>query len=462
MGYTKEVMPYGLTPDSQTLCNYMSNLLRMTFYRNCLSGSDKLHLLTLVVDRLVQIDAHVDKDRLEQEEDGTTEETDLSEDMLKKGVKTPKKSPHLIARTNLDRGMKILVAHIDTLKGDEALKSFYFDLVKVFESHVLPVHTGHVQFVMFYLMGRYTGPALTTHFLELLWKKFQSPSTPSVIRQAAMSYIASLTSRAKFVSVPVVFSCLEKVSQWIHSYIAMATGQSNPSLTAHAPFYAACQALFYMFVFRHEELTLSKKHLAFLRTLHLNTIVTCRLNPLFYCLYQVVANFSAIARNYQLAYCETVIQRNNRISLPSVDNPQAALSASKAEVIANTNNHLDSFFPFDPYRLPGTRDQFQPFYRGYNGATFESEDEDEESESESEEESETEDETKENSSEEMPVTTTKRKTELDEYLMEIEDSSMVTPKAASRAKRMGTDSVLSIGSVGQIDFGYGSSPGFKQ
>ena len=35
--------------------------------------------------------------------------------------------------------------------------------------------------------------------------------------------------------------------------------------------------------------------------------------------------------------------------------PQAALSASKAEVIATTNNHLDSFFPFDPYRLPGKK-----------------------------------------------------------------------------------------------------------
>ena len=91
-----------------------------------------------------------------------------------------------------------------------------------------------------------------------------------------MSYIASLTSRAQFVSVPVLFSCLEKVSGWIHAYAAAAGAGAVPSLVAHGPFYAACQALFYMFVFRHEELTVSKKHLAFLRTLHFNTIVTCR------------------------------------------------------------------------------------------------------------------------------------------------------------------------------------------
>ena len=94
-------------------------------------------------------------------------------------------------------------------------------------------------------------------------------------RQSTMSYIASLTSRALFVSVPVLFSCLEKISGWIHGYIDNSAG-SGPSLASHGPFYSACQALFYMFVFRHEELTVSKKHLAFLRTLHLNSIVTCR------------------------------------------------------------------------------------------------------------------------------------------------------------------------------------------
>jgi len=354
------------------------------------------------------------------------------------------------------------------------LKSFYFELVRVFESHVLPVHTGHVQFAVFYVMAKFKGPALTTHFLEFLWKKFQSPNTPSVIRQATMSYIASLTSRAQFVSVPVLFSCLEKVSGWIHAYAAAAGAGAVPSLVAHGPFYAACQALFYMFVFRHEELTVSKKHLAFLRTLHFNTIVTCRLNPLFYCLYQVVANFSAIARNYQLAYCETVIQRNNRISLPSVDTPQAALSASKAEVIATTNNHLDSFFPFDPYRLPGSKGHFQQYYREYRGANFDESDDDDETSDESsssgEEESdeESEAEVSKNVSElpsSQPMKQTDKKSEIDDYLMEFDSSGggggMETPKPP-RAKRRRTDSMLSTGSIGPIDFGYGTSPGFKQ
>ena len=37
---------------------------------------------------------------------------------------------------------------------------------------------------------------------------------------------------------------------------------------------------------------------------------------------------------------------------------------------------------------------------------------------------------------------------------------METPKPP-RAKRRRTDSMLSTGSIGPIDFGYGTSPGFK-
>jgi len=475
--YTKECLPYALTLDTPSHSNYLTNLLRMMSYVG--SPADRLYLLTLVIERLVQIDAHVDKDLLEEEEEAATSGDGAASSTSCLSANKKRLLLHTTAKTNLDKGMQVLVSYIDNIQSDDALKEFYFDFVKVFEAHVLPVPTGHVQFIAFYLMGRYKpGPALTTHFLEFLWKKFQSPNTPSVIRQSTMSYIASLTSRALFVSVPVLFSCLEKISGWIHGYIDNSGG-SGPSLPSHGPFYSACQALFYMFVFRHEELTVSKKHLAFLRTLHLNSIVTCRLNPLYYCLYQVVANFSAISRNYQLAYCETVIQRNNRISLPSVDNPQAALSASKAEAIATTNNHLDSFFPFDPYRLPGSRDHFQRFYREYRGATF---DEDSSSSggsssSESGDEGDSsdednEDETKEGSaSPQLKQHLThqnnssdhaKRKndnSEIDDYLMELDDP-METPKQ-SRGKRRGTDSMLSSGSIGPIDFGYGTSPGFK-
>jgi hypothetical protein len=52
---------------------------------------------------------------------------------------------------------------------------------------------------------------------------------------------------------------------------------------------------------------------------------------------------------FQLAYCDTIIQRNSRINLPVIGN----LSSSGAPLSSETAKPmlLDSFFPFDPYRL---------------------------------------------------------------------------------------------------------------
>ena len=89
--------------DTQSHTNYLSNLMRATFYP-CLTPGDRLHLLALVVDRLVQIDAHVDKERLEEE---AAEGDDCNK----------RKSQHQVAKANLDSGMQVLVDHVDRLQG---------------------------------------------------------------------------------------------------------------------------------------------------------------------------------------------------------------------------------------------------------------------------------------------------------------------------------------------------------
>ena len=416
--YAKEGMPYSLSPDTHSHTNYMTNLLKMTAY-----SGEKLFLMTLVIDRLVQLDAHLDKELLEDRD------SDVSDDEFRK-------SPQLIAKANLDAGIRVFIQHVDQ---EDDIKKLYFDLIKIFETHILPAHTGHVQFILFYVLSK--KPAFTAHFLDFLWTKFTCPNTHSVIRHATMSYIASLTSRAKFVSVSALMACLDKICNWIHSYINSSsttrnTAMSGTALAAHGPFYAACQAVFYMFVFRHEELVASRKQLSFLRSLHFNTIVTSRLNPLYFCLFHVVHNFAAITRNYQLAYCETIIQRNSRISLPVVENAQKALS-QKTDEKAATNNVLDAFFPFDPYRLPKSKSIFQPFYREYQGGSAEDDSSSSEDEVDGEEEQESDG------------------NEIDDFLMEIE--GMETPKPP-KAKRRRTDSAVSNTS---IDFAYGTSPGFK-
>ena len=104
------------------------------------------------------------------------------------------------------------------------------------------------------------------------------------------------------------------------------------------------------------------KSIDFLSKLGLGRIVTCSLNPLKVCLPPVVKNFAAIARHYQLAYCETVIQRNNRLNLPVV-----GTKASTTSVIGEAKPALlDTFFPFDPYRL----EQSKNFVKGKKYPSF--------------------------------------------------------------------------------------------
>ena len=220
--------------------------------------------------------------------------------------------------------MEIMFKYINSQrdKSDEALQDFYHVILKVFESNIMPSYaTGHVQYLMFYLCG--IKPDLfAPQFCDWLWKQFLSPNTPSIIRQTAVAYIASIIARAKYIPVIHLRTYLKRLTNWIHSYLNARTDCGNDysyvNVKAHGPFYAACQAVLYMIAFRQDEITQGRKSLDFLLKLGLGRIVTCSLNPLKVCLPPVVKNFAAIARHYQLAYCETVIQRNARLDLPVV------------------------------------------------------------------------------------------------------------------------------------------------
>lgn len=80
----------------------------------------------------------------------------------------------------------------------EKAKSLYHDVISIFDTVILPTYNiHHVQFVMFMLCSFKS--TFTEGFLNHLWKKVCSPNVPSVYRQTAVSYIASLVARATFV-----------------------------------------------------------------------------------------------------------------------------------------------------------------------------------------------------------------------------------------------------------------------
>lgn len=157
----------------------------------------------------------------------------------------------------------------------------------------------------------------------------------------------------------------------------------------------------------------------------------------------IVRNFSGVAKHFQVAYCDTIVQKNARLHLPEV----GAIASHTRSTSGTKPVLLDTFFPFDPYQLSGSKHFIDLHYREYHGHIeldneedlSSDDDEDIMGEHDSEDDNEEEDE---------------NGTRYDKI-----DPDVCYPKTPKRRRLSSTRSSLSTGSL--MDFGYGLSPGFK-
>ncbi len=457
---------------------YIRNLTEMLGYLE--SAADRETLLKVVIERLVQLDAHLPKLLEDEDEDDEEDDDEESGEMFRmeegsadassvQAAKDDDPSDATIARRNLDAAMTVMFDYVESASSTpEDLRRLYPPMLSAFEAHVLPAYaTGHVQFLLFRLLAvdeeRGGGKArLAASFLDWLWSKFTDPNTAPILRQSCAAYVASLVARARFVGLPMAKVCLERLVQWVHGYISAREDQLHGrkrgvggdymyvDIRAHGAFYAACQSALYIFAFRHQEFVSSERLLAFLRGLNLSTVVTSRLNPLRVCLPSVVANFAAVARRYQLVYCDAVIQRNARINLPVVGGLSSGGSTSASSSAKPLL--LDSFFPFDPYALKGSACRIEADYRVYQGAVIgdgdSSEEEDEEEDKEDKEEK----------GDEMDV---QQHEDSDEEQEEDGEESLGSPAAPARKRRRLSSCSSNKANSVLSSLLYGTSPGFK-
>ncbi|XP_006637244.1 RNA polymerase I-specific transcription initiation factor RRN3 isoform X1 [Lepisosteus oculatus] len=360
---------------SRTLECYVHNLLRVTVYLPTL----RRDILELVMGRMLKLDVSAPRSEIEEAEESPAQQArgregppeeglfDMDEDDLARpsGEAGGAVMAHPVAE-RLDTLMDILLAYIKDVcfvSGSLHLtqtKELYRDLVGVFDKLVLPTHACcHVQFALFYLCSFRLG--LAEAFLEHLWKTVQNPSHPPVLRQAAAAYVGSFLARANFLSITTVKACLDLLVPWLHRYIDSQDAGSRAfcDVSLHGPFYSACQAVFYTLIFRHQQILEGslRQGMAYLQQMNLERIVMCQLNPLKVCLPAITNMFAAITRKYQLVFCYTIIERNNRLTLPAVRSGQGG------ESLPVNTNPLDSFFPFDPYLLKRSGKLIEPIYQ---------------------------------------------------------------------------------------------------
>jgi len=348
---------------------YISAVVEMSGY----VADSRMQVLCMLMEKLIKLDANLSRDfideayRARDEEMGELNNEVLALDLFMKLMFTYiHGETHVLEEYNHEKAVPVVDC-----------------FMKIFSTHVLPTfNIVHTQFLYLYLAS--LSPTICSRFLLENWRIFSNPNTPSILRQTAMAYIASFLSRATFASVNLVMTYLDRITSWAMSYIRSRETQASgldfmyTDLNHHGPFYSACQAIFYVFAFRHTELTTSETRMKTLQGMSWQTLVTSHLNPLRVCLPGVVRNFSAIARGYQLAYCTSIIQRNSRINLPVVGSLSQASSKGKPLL-------LDCFFPFDPYLLEETKDYVGQIYRPFTGEIIADSDEEESSEDESEE-----------------------------------------------------------------------------
>ncbi|XP_043955062.1 RNA polymerase I-specific transcription initiation factor RRN3 [Gambusia affinis] len=353
----------------RTLECYVHNLLRLTVY----VPSIRRDVLELIVGQLLKLDVRASRAEIEEAEENQNQPEeglfDMDEDMTANQPHRTNMMAHPVAE-RLDTLMVVLMAYIrDVCNVDgsfhaEQTKELYKDLLSVFDKLILPTHaSAHVQYTLFYLCSFKL--ALAEAFLDHLWKVLQNPTQPAVLRQAAAGYLGSFMARAKFVPVLTVRACLDLLLTWIHAYIDSQDSSGRQvccDISLHGPFYAACQAVFYTLVFRHRAMLEAnmKKGLEYLQSLNLERLVMCQLNPLKVCLPSVTSMFAAITRKYQVVFCYTIIERNNRQVLPVVR------SSAGGDGVTTNTNPLDSFFPFDPYLLKRSGQLIEPLYQAWD------------------------------------------------------------------------------------------------
>lgn len=170
----------------------------------------------------------------------------------------------------------------------ERCRALYKDFLFTFDKYILSTYgSNHVQFIMLHICAK--RPCLAEGFLDYLWKKFTALNSNPITRQTCAYYIGSYLARAKYASIEMCTASLQLMVTWAHAYAdKQALMQTNYSdhvsnFSLHRTYYSLCQTIFYVIIFHSRQL-FDERYIGLVRSWKLNDIVSCKLNPLKFCL----------------------------------------------------------------------------------------------------------------------------------------------------------------------------------
>ena len=83
----------------------------------------------------------------------------------------------------------------------------------------------------------------------------------------------------RYVDVAALQFGLTHLCEWVHNYIQETAGEKMEA-SHHTVFHCVCQAVFYVFCFRLEDILMAGDGIIYLQSLRLDAIVKCRYLPL--------------------------------------------------------------------------------------------------------------------------------------------------------------------------------------
>ncbi|KAF7332358.1 RNA polymerase I-specific transcription initiation factor RRN3 [Mycena kentingensis (nom. inval.)] len=286
-----------------------------------------------------------------------------------------------------------------TVPAPPSLHAQFNTLLAIFDRIILPTFKSrYTQFLVFYYTSLSTD--FTDIFLGLLVDRalFQT-NTPAVTRAAAAAYIGSFVSRAAFVDrdgarrvvgvlCDFMRSHLDAVEEGLRLGAPVTTLAGNSTSSQSGVFYAVAQAVFLVFCFRWRDLLedeeegdelVSKAGKKWIPELAIvPRTVQSVLNPLKICSPNVVQQFARIAQATGFVYCYTILDANRRSEYSGANGASLAILLN-----SGISAELNTFFPFDPYKLVKSGAYIEGIYREWSSVAID-DDDDEDDESDEE------------------------------------------------------------------------------
>ncbi|KAJ9613103.1 DNA independent RNA polymerase I transcription factor [Cladophialophora chaetospira] len=398
---------------------YVRNFMEMIAYVPELTSE----ILNLVLKELIKLDVAVQVD-LDEEEDDAEDELlshmsssqtlvpGSSQDMLKGGLddqsddasttdESDMEDDEVVdAATERRRKLKEDIKQVDMIM--DILFQYYAKLtastnlqirdnaieqiIAQFHTQILPTYRArHPQFLVFHFAQ--ADPIIVDRFVTSCVAVLVDKKQPHLLRHSAAAYFSGFVGRGAHVSPQVVQDCLDLLCDHLNilrkSY---EPGCHGPDLKRYGDFYAAFQAILYIFCFRWRDIASSSSDdesdfeadedevetFHFPHSLHesLRAAIYSPLNPLRVCTPVIVEQFAKLTLALQMFYIYPKLDENRHVRVNTHWRNMSDLTISNPERDLSwlgDNGMLEGYFPYDPYHLPISKHWIEGDYVEWKG-----------------------------------------------------------------------------------------------